>query len=235
MRISVLRLVWSALENKVLARVAHLQLQGDATPSAQSICHLSARLEAGRAFLDTLVSISTQEYFLISLAEWTYLPRIVMDISKLSTHDGSHPPTWNVQKAQDRVQLGLYLDSLCYRMQNLTTFDPLTQPSPDYWLIMKKIMQSAGALHREKASEDVAGRDAHALSLTDSTSLTNPTCAIYEPDTTTEHFQDQALSDPSAQQSVFSTNSTHLEFPDGFWVPGYDFGVEAGTSMLFDL
>lgn len=92
----VLRLVWSALENKGLARVAHLQLQGDATPSAQNISHLSVRLEAGRAFLDTLVSVSTQDYFLISLAEWTYLPRIVMEISKLSTHDGSHPPAWNV-------------------------------------------------------------------------------------------------------------------------------------------
>lgn len=99
---------------------------------------------------------------------------------------------------------------------------------------MKNIMQSASGLHRKKANKGVAERNAHALSLTESTTSINLVCSIDEPETATEHLQDPALSNPSAQQLVFPTNSTHLEFPDGFWVPGYNFGVEAGTSMLFD-
>ncbi|KAF2134677.1 hypothetical protein P153DRAFT_279458 [Dothidotthia symphoricarpi CBS 119687] len=99
----------------------------------QMKARLSA-LEAGKRFLDTLLSFPPEQYHLISFADWMRLPAVIRSVAHLcipieaKTADG-----WNMMAAQDRVHLDRGLESLCYRMQSLTTYDKVSQPHPDYW------------------------------------------------------------------------------------------------------
>ncbi|KAF2169404.1 hypothetical protein M409DRAFT_52652 [Zasmidium cellare ATCC 36951] len=122
---------------------------------------LSSQLEAGKMFFDTLVAVSTDTTHLVSFAEWTTVPRMVMDMARLSMFSPSHPPEWNVKEAQDRIRLNLYLDSLCFRMHNLTTYNPPEQPHPDYWTVMKEIMQAVNAWYVRKMKSGTGNRITH--------------------------------------------------------------------------
>jgi hypothetical protein len=94
-------------------------------------------LEAGKSFLDTLLSFPANEYHLISFSEWMRLPTVIMTVAKLCIPSDAHAATgWDVMAAQDRVRLDLCLESLCYRMQSLSTYDKIKQPHPDFWHAM---------------------------------------------------------------------------------------------------
>ncbi|KAF2179445.1 hypothetical protein K469DRAFT_716434 [Zopfia rhizophila CBS 207.26] len=112
-----------------------------AAASPTQLNALLIALEAGKAFLDSLLAFPTSEYHLITFVEWMRLPYIVVTISKLCIPSELHTAAqWDVQAAQDRVRLDLYLESLCYRMQSLTTYDKVKQPHPDFWMAMKMIL-----------------------------------------------------------------------------------------------
>lgn len=113
-------------------------------PSTSNPIQLNAllsTLEAGKRFLDLLMAFPVSDYHLISFSEWMRLPYVVMTISRLSIPSEAHTAAqWDVKAAQDRVRLDLYLESLCYRMQGLSTFDKRKQPHPDFWCAMRMIM-----------------------------------------------------------------------------------------------
>lgn len=111
----------------------------------RQLSSLSSQLEAGKNFFDTLVAVPTDSTHLVSFPEWITVPRMVMGMARLSMHSISHPVEWSSKDAQDRLRLNLYLDSLCFRMHNLTTYSPPEQPHPDYWTVMKEIMQAVNA------------------------------------------------------------------------------------------
>ncbi|KAF2469241.1 uncharacterized protein BDR25DRAFT_263691 [Lindgomyces ingoldianus] len=103
---------------------------------------LSSTLEAGKSFLDALIAIPASEYHLITFPEWMRLPFVVMTITRLCIPSEAHTATrWDVKAAQDRVRLDLCLESLCYRMQSLSTFEKRKQPHPDFWWAMRMIME----------------------------------------------------------------------------------------------
>nr|POF21848.1 hypothetical protein CFP56_72632 [Quercus suber] len=219
--------------------LAHLTGGCNIASSTQQIAHFSARLEAGKAFLDTLVSVPTAEFFVISLAEWTHLPRVTMDIAKLSTHDTKHPAAWSVDSARDRAQLNLYLDSFCYRMQNLTTCAPPTQPTPDYWLVMKNIMHSASDWYREKTNKNIAASSVETLSLTDLRASDGEVHAIansaIENATDMLAATSEFLNEPSFLESpapqLCGQAWTHLDFSSNFWGLGDETETDFDTNM----
>jgi hypothetical protein len=102
---------------------------------------LLSSLEAGKRFLDLLMALPVSDYHLISFSEWMRLPCVVMTMARLSIPSEVHTAAqWDVKAAQDRVRLDLYLESLCYRMQSLSTFEKPKQPHPDFWWAMRMIM-----------------------------------------------------------------------------------------------
>jgi hypothetical protein len=115
-----------------------------AQPSAANPTQLNAllsSLEAGKRFLDLLMAFPVSDYHLISFSEWMRLPSVVMTMARLSIPSEAHAAAqWDVKAAQDRVRLDLYLESLCYRMQSLSTFEKAKQPHPDFWWAMRMIM-----------------------------------------------------------------------------------------------
>lgn len=101
---------------------------------------LLSALEAGKRFLDALLSYPPHEYHIISFSEWMRLPTVIMTVAKLCIPSDAHVQAgWDVKAAQDRVRLDLCLESLCYRMQQLSTYDKVNQRSPDYWHAMRWI------------------------------------------------------------------------------------------------
>lgn len=109
------------------------------TDSAHLSALLSA-LEAGKQFLDTLLTFPAQEYHLISFCEWMRLPVVIMTIARLCMPSDAHIAAgWDYKAAQDRTRLDLCLESICYRMQSLSTFDKRTQPHTDFWHVMRSI------------------------------------------------------------------------------------------------
>lgn len=102
---------------------------------------LHVLLDSAKSFLDTLLEWPVAEYNLIPFVEWMRLPRVVINLCKLSFPGKTHIPEWDVKVARDRVRLDLYLESLCFRMQTLTNFKPPHQKVMDFWFAMQKIME----------------------------------------------------------------------------------------------
>jgi hypothetical protein len=111
-----------------------------ASVRSSQINSLLSALEAGKLFLDTLLSFPAHEYHLISFSEWIRLPAVIMTVSRLCIPSESHAAIgWDTQAAQERVRLDLCLESLCYRMQTLTAFDKAKRPQTDFWHAMRMI------------------------------------------------------------------------------------------------
>ncbi|KAI8939133.1 hypothetical protein NX059_004967 [Plenodomus lindquistii] len=101
--------------------------------SFTDIALLSA-LEAGKRFLDTLFTLSAQEYHLVSFCECTRLPLVIRTIAQLCVSKPAHIATgWDFKAAQYRTRLDLCLESICYRMKSLSTYDKVSQPHSDFW------------------------------------------------------------------------------------------------------
>jgi hypothetical protein len=104
---------------------------GSEPPKYNDPTHLNALLsglEAGKRFLDALLSFPAHEYYLISFLEWMRLPTVIMTVARLCMPSDAHSAAgWDVKAAQDRVRLDLCLESLCYRTQQLSTYDKVKQ------------------------------------------------------------------------------------------------------------
>jgi hypothetical protein len=120
------------------------------TDSTQLSALLSA-LEAGKRFFDALLSFPVHEYHLISFVEWMRLPTVIMTVARLCIPTDTHLATgWDVKTAQDRVRLDLCIESLCYRMQQLSTYDKVKQPHPDFWYAMRFISDMTKSWYQKK-------------------------------------------------------------------------------------
>ncbi|KAH7115874.1 hypothetical protein B0J11DRAFT_538676 [Dendryphion nanum] len=108
-------------------------------------CQINAMLtclEAGRRFFDTILNTPLSDYYYISMSEWMRLPLVVITMARTCIPSEAHSAIqWDVRAAQDRCRLDLYLESLCYRMQSLSTYDVNKQPHPDFWMAMRMIME----------------------------------------------------------------------------------------------
>ncbi|KAI9858208.1 MAG: hypothetical protein M1813_007857 [Trichoglossum hirsutum] len=99
-------------------------------------------LDSGKAYLDKILSVPPTQYHLFSFVEWMRLPYVLLIISKLASSNGSRVAAhWNIRTAQERVRLDLYLESLCYRMQSITTYNRPSQPHPDFFACIKVILE----------------------------------------------------------------------------------------------
>lgn len=116
------------------------EISASATADSTQLNAMLTALEAGKRFLDALLSYPAHEYHLISFSEWMRLPTVIMTVAKLCMPNEAHGAAkWDVKMAQDRVRLDLCLESLCYRMQQLSTYDKSKQTHPDFWFAMRWI------------------------------------------------------------------------------------------------
>jgi hypothetical protein len=167
------------LNSIALRPIPELSQQG--LSSSLQLNSLLSALEAGKRFLDTLLSIPVTDYYLISFSEWMRIPYVIIAVSRLCIPCDAHASAqWDVKTAQDRVRLDLYLESLCYRMQALSTFDKVKQPHPDFWSAMKMIMDLTKDWYCRKIFKQ--SESSHDLP-------TPETMASYRPETGTNSFQ----------------------------------------------
>jgi hypothetical protein len=117
-----------------------LNEESSVTGDSTQLNALLLALEAGKRFLDTLLSFPMDEYYLLSFAEWMRLPTVIMTVARLSMPTNAHASSgWDYKTAQERVRLDLCLEALCYRMQQLSTYDKAKQSHPDFWYAMRFI------------------------------------------------------------------------------------------------
>ena len=103
---------------------------------------LLATLEACKRYLDTVITLPVSEYHLISFIEWMRLPNVIITLARLCMPNASLAEAqWDVKMAHERGRLDLYLDSLCYRMQGLSTYNRLDGSPVDFWFAMRLIME----------------------------------------------------------------------------------------------
>jgi hypothetical protein len=134
---------------------------GESTIAADSsqITALFSALEAGKCFLDTILSFPVHEYHFISFVEWMRLPTVIITVARLCIPNDAHTSSgWDVKTAQDRVRLDLCIESLCYRMQQLSTFDKVKQPHPDFWFAMRFISDTTKVWYLRKISHAASSR-----------------------------------------------------------------------------
>ena len=132
-------------------------------PDSIQLESLSACLGAGMKYLDAIIATPTEEFHLITFAEWVSLQHVIIAMANITIPSEKHPPQWDIKAAQDRLKLNLYLESLCYRMQDLTTFNPPAQPHPDYWISNKVALQSIRSWYKSKTDPgaSIFGRPAN--------------------------------------------------------------------------
>ena len=131
---------------------------------------LLSSLQAAKAYLDTILAMSATHYRLLSFVEWMRLPRVLAIICKLCVPSNNYTDIyWDYRTAQERVRVDLYLESLCYRMQSLTTFDNTSQPLPDFWISVKMLLERIRSwyMHKIRSStgEAATARDTDVLPL----------------------------------------------------------------------
>ena len=140
-------------------------------PSSTDTFHLDlllSCLQAAKAYLDTLLAMSVTHYRLLSFVEWMRLPRVLAIICKLCVPSNNYADIhWDYHTAQERVRVDLYLESLCYRMHSLTTFDNTSQPLPDFWVLLKTLLERIRSWYmykiRSSTEEAATARDADIL------------------------------------------------------------------------
>jgi hypothetical protein len=121
---------------------------------------LFSALEAGKRFLDALLSFPVYEYHIISFSEWMRLPTVIMTVARLCMPTETHIASgWDFKTAQDRVRLDLCLESLCYRMQQLSTYDKVKQPHPDFWFAMRFISDMTKSWYQKKIDPATSSRN----------------------------------------------------------------------------
>lgn len=122
-------------------------------------------LESGKAFLDKILSMPVTRYRHISFIQWMRLPYVLVIVSKLSFPSPQHTASqWDTQKAQDRVRLDLYLESLCYRMQSITS--SLPDAEPDFFATLKLILEKTRRWYMRKTHSATAEDDGEAAATT---------------------------------------------------------------------
>ncbi|KAI9676074.1 MAG: hypothetical protein M1817_000817 [Caeruleum heppii] len=97
--------------------------------------------EATKAYLDHFLTLPLTHFRRYTVIDWIRLTYAIIVLSKLSRPIPSLPH-WNVQSVRDAAKLELYLESLCYRMQSITTCISATTPDgapsePDVFLAFK--------------------------------------------------------------------------------------------------
>ncbi|CAO2653997.1 Nn.00g107300.m01.CDS01 [Neocucurbitaria sp. VM-36] len=162
-----------------------------ATTNSTHLKALLSALEAGKRFLDALLSFPAYEYHIISFSEWMRLPTVIMTVARLCMPTDAHIATgWDFKAAQDRVRLDLCLESLCYRMQSLSTFDKRKQPHPDFWYAMRFIIDLTKTWFIRKIRPEIQAS------------------ASFQP--TRDDMMGQSMSDMSGRSSgAYSTPSIH--------------------------
>jgi hypothetical protein len=126
------------------------------TESTQLNSLLSA-LEAGKRFLDALLSFPMDEYHIISFSEWMRLPVVIMTVAKMCMPNNINiGPGWDYKTAQDRVRLDLCLEALCYRMQQLSTYEK--QKHTDFWHAMRFINDLTRTWYMKKIKPSISSQ-----------------------------------------------------------------------------
>jgi hypothetical protein len=117
-----------------------LNEESSSTADSTQLNALLSTLEAGKRFLDALLSYPMDEYHLISFSEWMRLPTVIMTVARLCMPTNANITSgWDFKTAQERVRLDLCLEALCYRMQQLSTYDKTKKSHPDFWFAMRFI------------------------------------------------------------------------------------------------
>lgn len=113
-----------------------------AATSSKYLGLLFSCLESGKSYLEKLLSMPTTQYRQLSFIQWMRLPYVLVILSKLSFPSPMHTAAhWDIRGAQERVRLDLYIESLCYRMQSITTSASTLQSQPDFFLSLKMILE----------------------------------------------------------------------------------------------
>ena len=119
---------------------------------------LVTALEAGKRFLDTLLSLPVDEHPLVSFSEWIRIPSVIMLVAKICMPSDIHAAAgWDVKAAQDLVRLELSLEVLVYRFKSLSTYDKVKNPHTDFWWAMQFIMDHTRIWYQRKTKPKPQG------------------------------------------------------------------------------
>ncbi|KAF7507282.1 hypothetical protein GJ744_010716 [Endocarpon pusillum] len=145
----------------------------------------------------------------------------------------------DIRTAQEQVRLDLYLESLCYRMSSITTFNGASQPHPDFFLSLKMILERTRHWYVRKTRVANVGDSATTAATRDPADGDSPLEIIRDPHegTTTgaptqQHSPAGQASDPPTKPALVPTigmsEATHGE------VEATQFHAMAGFEEMDD-
>jgi hypothetical protein len=114
---------------------------------------LLTTLEACKRFFDTLLACPTANYHILAFSEWFRIPVVVITLARLCIPSDAHAAAqWDVKMAHERGRLDLYLESLCYRMKGLSTYNRTQSFHQDFYWALEMIMDTTKGWFMKKIS-----------------------------------------------------------------------------------
>ena len=165
-----------ALEEQTAA--SEVTLMGDYPQSWRSIA-LARCFDATKKYFETFTSAPISEYYNMSFAEWARLIQVLKVMSRLC-FPIIGAPEWDDEKARKEARFGMIMESILYRMQELTATGKPRQHveeakgskrvedehsglkssalPPDHFFMFKSVLKILKDVYDERV--DVATRDA---------------------------------------------------------------------------
>ncbi|KAI9703102.1 MAG: hypothetical protein M1820_005974 [Bogoriella megaspora] len=114
-------------------------------------------LRSSKAFFETFFSLPISEYRDMAFAERCRVVLTLTIVAKLC-FDIPGFPQWDSAWARKEVQFGMIVESLCYRMQELTSTGKSPKPKdaalpPDHFFMMKSVLQILKEVYDEAVAE----------------------------------------------------------------------------------
>lgn len=125
---------------------------------------LTRCLESCKNFLEIFLSLPVPEYLNVSFIQWAQLVQ-VLKIAPQLCFSADSMPQWDADKARKELRLELILESLCYRMHELTSTshsnshqDEHVHSSadghsrPDHFLMFKSVLKILKETYEERCA-----------------------------------------------------------------------------------
>lgn len=176
-------------------------------------------LEASKAFLEIFTSLDISDYQRLSAIQWTQLVQVMKVVPKLC-FDDTLISQWNTAEARSYLQLNSILESLCGKMQELTSTTSQTASDgtstnvarPDYFLMFKSVLQ----IMKEEYDQRVA-----ALERNVAEQKTGSRCPVLNGSIRTSEFWDAWQYSDTVEEDLMN-----IDFDD------FDFDIESTMGSL---
>ncbi len=139
---------------KLLRRPYREVLRANSNGEFVNQTHLTSCLDNCKKFFDYLLSLPEFNFLDFTVVQWGYMVQVILVISRLTFLMASSLG-WDSDATRSNIPLPMYIDCLCYRLQQLSstpTNGPDLPKNPDILYVFQKVLGSVKKSYLKRVS-----------------------------------------------------------------------------------